>query len=289
MKKGKVIYPHEVKPFVLDHRYSQKMLTDDIVAGEKAININFAHIESPEDIQQVIAKTAEVYGEEIQAARRGVRPNVTTQRAANLLGMTPEDLLARRKGQAFNPEEALAARRILVSSAENVWNLAKKVQTLEATDMDRFEFRKAMNLHYAIQSQVSGMTAEAGRALQSFKIGAASTEVKTKQIKELLGQLPEGMTIDHLAEAIASMGSVEGISKAIPKMMRATTKDMFLEAWINGLLSGPQTHAINTLSNTLNAVWQVPERFLGSLIGRLMPDAFGIDCVIDPESAYIVK
>ncbi len=40
MKKGKVIYPHEVKPFVLDHRYSQKMLTDDIVAGEKAININ---------------------------------------------------------------------------------------------------------------------------------------------------------------------------------------------------------------------------------------------------------
>jgi len=40
MKKGKVINPWEVKPFVCDHTYSSKMLLDNIVAGEKAINVN---------------------------------------------------------------------------------------------------------------------------------------------------------------------------------------------------------------------------------------------------------
>lgn len=237
----------------------------------KAININFSRIESEEEVKRVINRVSEIYRDEIQTARRGVRTNVQTQHTANLLGMTPEELLSRRKGQAFNAEEALAARRVLVSSSENVWNLAQKVQTLDATDTDRFEFRKALNLHYAIQSQVSGMTAEAGRALQSFNITATSAVSKTRQIKELLGTLPSGISINQMAEAIAGMDSIEGISRAIPKMLRATTKDMFLEAWINGLLSGPQTHAINTISNALNAVWQIPERLLASEIGRVFP------------------
>lgn len=243
----------------------------DLELKDKAININLNRIESADEIKRVIDRVSEIYGDEIQTARRGVRSNEQTERTANLMGMTPEELIARRKGQAFNAEQALSARRVLVSSAENVWGLAKKVQTIDATDADKFEFRKAVNLHYAIQAQVSGMTAEAGRALQSFNIQATSQADKTRQIKEFLGSMQSGVSIEHMAEAIATMDSAEGISKAIPKMLRATTKDMFLEAWINGLLSGPQTHVINTLSNSLNAVWQIPERFMASLIGRVMP------------------
>jgi quercetin dioxygenase-like cupin family protein len=40
MKKGKVIHSWEVKSFVLDEKYSSKMLLDDIVAGGKSIHIN---------------------------------------------------------------------------------------------------------------------------------------------------------------------------------------------------------------------------------------------------------
>lgn len=36
------------------------------------------------------------------------------------------------------------------------------------------------------------------------------------------------------------------------------------EAWINGLLSGPQTHVVNPLSNTLTTLWAIPERALAS-------------------------
>jgi hypothetical protein len=44
---------------------------------------------------------------------------------------------------------------------------------------------------------------------------------------------------------------------------------MFVEGWINGLLSGPQTHAVNSLSNSLVAFWQIPERAMASVVSRV--------------------
>ena len=238
---------------------------------DKAININFQNIESVDDVKKIITRVSEIYKPEIQEARRGVVSNKATQQLANLYGLSPEQLLKRRRGQAFNAHEALSARRILVSSAENVHSLAQRLQTLDATDADKFEFRRALNLHYAIQAQVSGLTAEAGRALQAFKIIAGSAESKTRAIKELLKTMPGDITIEDMAAGIAAMDSAEGVSTVIPKILRATTKDMFLEAWINALLSGPHTHMINTVSNSLNAFWQVPERFLAGMLGRVLP------------------
>lgn len=40
MGKGKVINPEEVKPFICSEIYYSKMLLDNVVAGEEAININ---------------------------------------------------------------------------------------------------------------------------------------------------------------------------------------------------------------------------------------------------------
>lgn len=149
--------------------------------------------------------------------------------------------------------------------------MAKRVQSLDATDVDKYEFRKALNTHYAIQAQVSGMTAEAGRALQSFNIPAQSSKLKVVQIKDFLENVP-GLSVEDLARGISSMDSVRGVNTFVRQVQKATTVDMVLEAWINGLLSGPQTHAVNTLSNTLVAIWQIPERFLASGISRLAGD-----------------
>ena len=98
--------------------------------------------------------------------------------------------------------------------------------------------------------------------------------------------MPEGLTIEKMAEAISTIDSVQGLNTAIPKMLRATTTDMFIEAWINGLLSGPPTHMINSISNALNAVWQVPERYLASLIGRALPGEAAIRNTEAMHQAY---
>jgi hypothetical protein len=261
---------------------AQFLETEEIPLPEKAININFARISSGDDVKEVIAKTAKVFEPEIQTARRGVQSHAETEKLANLIGLTPERLLQRRKGQAFNAEEALAARRVLVSSAEKLNELAAKVASPEATDLDKFAFRKQLSTHYAIQSQVSGMTAEAGRALNAFKIEAKSTKAKLQQMDELLKTLPGRVSTEELAEALTTIKTAEGVNVFVRQAQKATTYDMFVEAWINGLLSGPQTHAVNTLSNTLTALWMVPERLLAAGIGRLS----GNQAIKEQEALY---
>jgi len=239
---------------------------------EKAININFNRIESADDVKKVLAKTAKVYEAEIQTARRGKVSNTQTQRLAGLLNLSPEQLLTRRKGQAFNAEEAVAARKLLISSGETLLDMSKKIATGEATDIDKFQFQKMFATHYAIQAQVSGMTAEAGRALQSFKIMARSTEGKLKQMKALMEQMKKGpATPEELAEMVSKLDTAEGLNKFVKEANKATAFDMVIEAWINGLLCGPQTHAVNSLSNSLVALWQMPERLLASGISKTLP------------------
>jgi len=238
---------------------------------ERAVNINLARIESPDDVKKAIAKVGKLYEPGIEAARRETVTNIETQRLADDLGMSPEDLLSRRVGQAFNAHEALAARQILEASGRKLVELANKARAPDASDMDKFAFRKHLNLHYGIQAQVSGMTAEAGRALQAFRIQAAGDAVKLKQIQEFLDGMGTREMTDDLAEKIAGLETPGQISTAVRQMQKATTSDVLLEAWINGLLSGPQTHAVNTLSNSLTAIWQIPERLTASFFGRVLP------------------
>lgn len=246
--------------------------TDMVDLPKKAININFSRIESADDVKKVLAKTAEIYGPEIQTARRGKVSNTQTQRLAGLLNLSPEQLLTRRKGQAFNAQEAVAARKLLISSGETLLEMSKRIAAGEATDIDKFQFQKMFATHYAIQAQVSGMTAEAGRALQSFKIMARSTEGKLKEMKALMEQLGKGpATPEELAGMISKLDTAEGLNKFVKEANKATAFDMVVEAWINGLLCGPQTHAVNTLSNSLVALWQMPERLLASGISKAMP------------------
>jgi len=68
----------------------------------------------------------------------------------------------------------------------------------------------------------------------------------------------------------------ENLNKAAREMGNASGWDQMYEIWINNLLSGPQTHAVNTMSNTMVGMWQVPERYLASKIGQAMGTEGGV-------------
>ncbi|MEG8026354.1 hypothetical protein QP162_21910 [Sphingomonas aurantiaca] len=149
--------------------------------GEKAPtlagNIRLDKLDSPQSIAQAIAHTnARVGG--FDAATRGRITHAETERLAGELGMTADDLLKRRKGQALNAEEALASRQILARSATDLVNMAKRIKAMD-TPGEEVEagFKEAWLRHVAIQEQVSGMTAEAGRALSAFRMAADARAV----------------------------------------------------------------------------------------------------------------
>jgi hypothetical protein len=53
------------------------------------------------------------------------------------------------------------------------------------------------------------------------------------------------------------------MAKQAVNLLRAGQHALY-EAWINGLLSGPQTQVVNPLSNTLTTLWAIPERALAA-------------------------
>ncbi len=239
---------------------------------ERAININLGKLDTPDDVKKAIAATARVFKGSIDEARRGAVTNKETARLADELGMTAEDLLKRRKGDAFNAEQALGARRILASSGEQLVALAKKAATTNATEKDVLAFRKALSLHAGIQAQVSGLTAEAGRALQAFKItaqGRASLDRNIRQLLDASGGLDFSRKMAARLAAAGDELTLQQLNKIARGGFLAKTQDAFLEVWINGLLSGPQTQVVNLMSNTLTAMWQIPERFIASQIARV--------------------
>jgi len=232
---------------------------------ERALNINTDRLNTEDDVKNLIEGVADKFSKDINEARREVITYEETEKLADELGMTVDGLLSRRKGQAFNAEQAVAARKILVASGENLINLAKAAKA--GSEIDVIKFRKAMSRHHAIQSQVSGLTAEAGRALSSFNIVARSAKEQERLIKEALEAGGGAENSRNLAGQLAQLEGPHQINTFVKQAAGAKTKAMVYEAWINGLLSNPATHTVNMLSNSIVAGWSVGERKVASMIG----------------------
>lgn len=240
-------------------------------APDFAGNVRLDGLDSPQSIKRALAQVERVTGG-FDAARRGRISQAETERLAGELGMTPKDLLSRRKGQAFNAEQALAARQILAKSGNELVNMAKRLKRADdagtASDADRAAFRAAVVRHAAIQEQIAGVTAEAGRVLQQFKMVADSRNVRGDVLKSLVdaGGGADGI-MDAASAIIDNADDAVRVNKIAAEAAKPTWKDKATELWYNFLLSGPRTHAVNITSNFLTSMAQIPEHLAAAAIG----------------------
>ncbi len=258
-------------------------------APDFAGNIRLGNLDSPQAIKRALVETDRRVGG-FDAARRGRITQAETKALAEDLGMTADDLLKRRRGQAFNAEEALAARQLLARSGNDLVNLARRISKLH-TPGDELDaaFREAWLRHAAIQEQVAGMTAEAGRLLQQFRMTADSRDAA--QVLSSLGDITGGTgRIKEVAERIVELEQVgtspAGVNQFALKSLSAKWKHKAVEFYINSLLSGPQTHAVNILSNTLTSIAQLPEHAVAAAFGavrKALPGQADTDAVIFSE------
>lgn len=234
-------------------------------------NIKLANLESPQDIRQALNTVSERAGG-FEEARRGKITHDETIALAEDLGMTARQLLGRRKGEAFNAEQALAARQLLAKSGNEIVNdarrLSERIAAGTASDADMVAFRQKLNAHAAIQQEVAGMTAEAGRTLSQFRIPADSRMVRGDVLKSLIDQAggPEG--IRKIAETIIDNADDPKRMNLITRTLaRPNLRDKFIELYYNFLLSGPRTHAVNVTSNIMTSMLQTPEHLAAAAIG----------------------
>jgi len=275
-------------------------------------NINLNKINSTDDVKNIIDDVAKNNNDFLKA-RRGVVPfgsqGEELQALAKETGLDEKQLLKRKVGEAFNAETAYAARVLNVQSAENLVNLSKKAKNINATADDLIKFEEALTRHVAIQEQVAGITAEAGRALRSFKEMASSTgAIQERLIKDFIKQKGGRESIEDVADFISKLDTPEQIADFSKNTFKANSSDKIQEFWINSLLSSPSTHAVNILSNSIVALSRIPEyglasigglvrkgpdkvtftelgaRILGNIYGTLDGFRVGAKALVDPES-----
>jgi hypothetical protein len=202
------------------------------------------------------------------------------------LNMSVEDLLSRRGGQAYNTEEAVAARSILKESAVNVVRLSQ-IAAQTANDAALKDASIALAQHQAIQEKVAGITAEAGRALGGFRIGGA--DLPQVKIANVLSKLtPEAQT-----EAVRLMSkmdptdpmTVRRLNQFTERIKPSTTLDKLFEYYRNALLSSPHTIIVKTASEAAMVALETMKKAIAGGVAKFKdrPDRFAA------ESWYYAK
>ncbi|MEM7317394.1 MAG: hypothetical protein AAF408_00080, partial [Pseudomonadota bacterium] len=124
---------------------AQSLNVGRVETGGGDVYINWAKIDSTDDVKAVIQQLANADKAGIDDARRGVRSNAETAKAAG--DENAWDLLVeRRKGEPLNAEQTLAVRRLWAASAEKLTETARLMQTAP-TPENTFLFRRALALH----------------------------------------------------------------------------------------------------------------------------------------------
>ena len=232
----------------------------------RAGNIRLDKLDTTEGVKKFIQETAARHDDFI-GGRRGVIKDEELFKLADELDMKPEDLIRRGVGEAFNAEEITRARQIFVESAESAFELSRKA--VGGSDAEIIAAAVAVQRHAMIQESVMGAAAEAGRTLRALQLRVGSKEAELRDILESMGGRAK---VEDIIHRIGTSNRPQEVHRLAREAFAAKSKDMVVEAWINGLLSGPQTHAVNVLSNTLTQMFAIPEHYLAAGFGKLRGD-----------------
>jgi uncharacterized protein YdbL (DUF1318 family) len=231
---------------------------------DKAGNIRLDNLNTPEDINAVLRQTAEENGDFMDV--RGVVSDAQVLDLAEAAGVeaTAVDMakFAEQFGRGGLASKVMALRKMLVQSATAVRDAAAKAAT--GSDAELLAFGQAKTRHQMIQSTLSAVTAEAGRALRAFReIGG----MKEAQAISDFVRDATGKTLFQLrqeAQFAMNLDTPSQVSKFMHDSAKPTFGDMILEYWINGLISGPATHTTYSVGNALLAMWKAGPETVGA-------------------------
>jgi len=232
--------------------------------------VDVTKITKPADIDAVLQRASDVIKSGLdERAEATITFQAQTQLAADL-GMSVEQLLSRKPGEAFNTEQALAARALLIQSSRHVLDLARiAAQSGNAASLKAAT--TAIAQHQAIQEKVAGITAEAGRALGGFNIGKAA--LPEAKIANVLSKLPP----EARAEAVRLLSkfdptdpqTVRKLGQFVAKVKPATTMDKLFEFYRNSLLSSPHTIIVKTASEASMAALEAMKKVVAGGLSKV--------------------
>lgn len=239
--------------------------------------INWARIDTTEDVQEAMQRMADLDQPAIDAERRGTqtfeqtRMNAQTLDAWNILN----ERRASGQHSPLNAEQSVAVRQLWLNSGENVTRLAQQAY-VNPSAQNMFALRKSMMIHSLIQRQVIGIRTETARALSSWRIPVGQTRLGDLAdiVENASGDMRVNQRVAQQINALSQSGRVRELDSYVNKIAwRRNIRDVINQVWTNSLLSSPFTHVRNLISQTATIGQQLYER----RAAQLMAQAFNYD------------
>ncbi len=222
-------------------------------AIDKAGNIRLDKLNGPEDFDLAIREAAERNGGFI-AERRGVITDGQALDLADAMGMDPAFLDLKKIGDAFNQQEIIVAKRLLIQSATDVRDLMK--QAASGDEHDLMALAGAIARHEMIQGKVAQATAEwgrAGRALNMIIGGQREAADLSRFLQENTGRTL--FQLKEMAQYGQRLTTPAQVSKFVADTAGGKIKRAIIFYYVNALISGPITHMRYAAGNALNALF----------------------------------
>jgi hypothetical protein len=240
----------------------------DLAATAKAADFNFDHIDTAEDVADMVNSFSAVFEKEISHAKHGVQTFGDIKELADEVGSGVASLKELYADTDNLSARVLSHRILLAASAEHVNKLARLAMT---GDVDAIlSMRKHVALHASIQGQVKGIQTEVARALGQFRISASSVDLSINERNILIEAMGGHKANMDFAAKLSMISDPKRLAAITRKGSLARNQDALYEAWINGLLSSPVTHMVNVMGNTLVAIASPTERLAAAAIGTVL-------------------
>jgi hypothetical protein len=241
-------------------------------ARGKIGNLNLERVDDPEEVSRLV-QSIMANVPEVGAARGARRTGEELKLAARDLGVKPAQILKWRKGQGLPSDaELFAWRTIIHQGRHKLATLAKRSKG--ASDGELARFHNMVMKQAALERQLAGAAAEAGRVLQQFNEIARAGDMTDDAIKAYLRSAGGRATVETMGEAVIDLvKDPKAAGKYIQDVARVRNRDMANEYWVNALLSGLGTHLVNFGGNGLVALLSLPEEAITAGVGALTRSA----------------
>lgn len=270
--------PLDTRPEVLvkvDDTKAQNILEEtDLHTIDEGYDFNFDRVESEDDVLKMVQAVSDNFETQIGKAKGETKPldQIEAESAellADELGLsdTIGKLNTSFDETADLPVKFTAYRKVLYASAKRLRTLADAAAQT-GSDADLLAFKKHLARHTGIQAQVKGVQTNIARTLRAMSLNVGDDALNAKQVEDLMADTPRGNLRD-LARKLHKLEDVKAINKFTQKSPWLRSKEVVQELYINGLLSGPRTFAVNTVGNTLTSVNALSERYLAAGFGSL--------------------
>ena len=248
----------------------EKILKNADLSGNENDILNFAKINSSDDVLASIRTLGKQYSTDIKKQTRGVVTWKETNEISTLLDQNPEvftaNFLKLSKGSTLNAHELKAAKNLLVSQHQKLMQLRAKLMT-EGGDNSKnvLEFAQQHAFVAEITKIYKGVQTETARALNILREPTNTSLIKNINLDKLnrdniLMNLGGKEQVMKIAELYGETPGLINKIKFAEKSFGSKTSDALVEIFLNNILSGPLTHIKNIGGNWIYKAMERTER-----------------------------